>query len=568
VIFDGTPDWHTTEVSHLWRYHLHYFDYVHDLLVWATVGYADRAYAAFRTLATSWIDANQTFDGDGWNPYTLSLRLVNWLYAVDGFAPYLHNDPEFRRQLLGSIYGQAQIVWIDRELDLRGNHLVENIRALLWAGVAFEGAEPAHWFQRSLSLLQHEVAEQILPDGGHFERTPGYHLVVLRDILEIAILLQRNNHSVPGWLDDAINRMLNYLLAILPPDGRVPLLKDTAWDVVPEVDNILAAGAFYCNNPVYKRSTQVGLYPLLLYGAAGMEVLQNWPVNQDSSAAHFLPESGYCVLRNNSNDDYLILDVGKPCPDYLPAHAHADLLSYELLVGGERLIVDAGVYEYASGPWRDFFRSTRAHNTVELNGTNQSEVWSSFRVGRRARPGPVSWHREETFILVQGEHDGYRFLPAKATHKRTVAYLKQRCWLIVDTIWGKRKGTTALANHIHFHPQVSLEPTDAATWSLRGIKTPVWLNTFGHDEHTQICGSLEPVRQGWHSEEFGQMVPAITLQLAKRTDLPTCCGYCISQQSPVRGQIVAVEGGYHVHLHCGEQRYTLEIYEKESPRFS
>ena len=100
--------------------------------------------------------------------------------------------------------------------------------------------------------------------------------------------------------------------------------------------------------------------------------------------------SGYYAVNDFAREDFLIVDAGPVCPDYLPAHAHADMLNYELVIRGRRVIVDSGVYEYQAGAWRDYFRSTRAHNTVEINRENQSEVWSSFRVARRARPLNVS----------------------------------------------------------------------------------------------------------------------------------------------------------------------------------
>lgn len=574
IVFDGPPDWHTLKASHLWRFHLHYFDYVRDLLIWASVGYAEKAYATFRNLAISWIDAHQTIDGDGWHSYTLSLRIVNWLNAIDGFASQLQQDPEFRSLLLGSIYAQTQIVFIDQEKDVRGNHLLENIRALLWAGVVFEGSEPDRWFSYAMDLLHYEIEEQILSDGGHFERTPSYHVLILRDILEVAIFLKRNQYQIPDWLNAAILRMLEYLLAIIPPDGKMPLVKDTTWDTTtPNPQDILTVGALYFHNTLYKRSNHVGIYPLLLYGTEAINAFQLWMINEKHCPSQLLPASGFAVIRHDPDRDYLIFDVGKPCPDYLPAHAHADLLSYELLVGGERLIVDSGVYEYTAGLWRDYFRSTRAHNTIELNGTDQSEVWASFRIGRRARPGPVLWQEEATFILVQGEHDGYRFLPARAIHQRTIFYLKARCWVVVDTIWGNQLVT--LASYLHLNPKVSLslltetyeiapERSDNATWSIHGMQTPLWLSTFGNLQHNQIYGSLEPVTQGWYSEQFGQMVCNTTLQLKKQTNLPACCGYAISRHTPVHVHIVVVRGGYHIYIRCGDKWHTLEIHQNAS----
>src|SRR5438067_13909420 len=172
--------------------------------------------------------------------------------------------------------------------------------------------------------------------------------------------------------------MLDVLDNLIMADGRLPLLKDTTYD---------------------------GLDPHALLAAAAHE--------RKPRPTLFLAESGYAIFRPRDGAS-LIVDVGPPCPDYLPAHAHADMLSFELCLGGRRVIVDSGVYTYEAGEWRDLFRSTRAHNTVEVDGENQSEVWSSFRVGRRARPHNVVFRDNG----VEGEHDGYERLAVPVRHRR------------------------------------------------------------------------------------------------------------------------------------------------------
>ena len=186
--------WEDLSLSQLWRYHLHYFEYVNDLLVWSALGHADEAYQTFKRLADSWIQENQRLTGDGWHPYTISLRIVNWVHVLSAFQLQLAGDRRFYERLAGSIYGQGRILAQDLEFDVRGNHLLKNLKALIWLGIAFKGAEAEGWLRNALQLLELELAEQVLPDGGHFERVPGYHLIVLKDCLEIALCLRRNHH--------------------------------------------------------------------------------------------------------------------------------------------------------------------------------------------------------------------------------------------------------------------------------------------------------------------------------------------------------------------------------------
>jgi uncharacterized heparinase superfamily protein len=566
VSFGERIRWHDSNQSQLWRYQLHYFDYVRDLLIWGAAGDSENAYRTFRRLALSWIDANQALSGDAWHPYTISLRVVNWLNAFSFFSKEMNADVEAPIQIVRSAYGQLQVLFSDIELDVRGNHLLENLRALIWAGLAFEGSEPQSWFERAMQLLEQEVAEQVLSDGGHFERSPSYHLVVLKDLLEIALALQRNRGDVPPWLDDALRRMTDYSLSILTPAGNVPLLKDSVWDNWPSAQELLATSAIYFNEPSYKIDKRFGLYSQLVCGSAGGEKFYKWPINDCQRPSLPLPASGHYVIRDEEAGDYLILDAGKTCPDYLPAHAHADSLTYELTIAGQRIVVDSGVYEYKAGPWRDYFRSTRAHSTVEVAGENQSEVWDSFRVGRRARPGPVFWRASDDFVLAQGEHDGYRRLSVSVIHQRTVFYRKEGFWLVADQLWGN--GETAVDNHVHLNPELSLEMTDASKWRILNSRAPLWLTAFGEKGHSIVSGQMEPFRQGWYSERFGELRPNCVLTLHQRTSLPFCLGYIIAHDVPLDVQLTPLTGGHEIRFIFRGRTHTVRLVRTEAPRIA
>jgi uncharacterized heparinase superfamily protein len=456
---------------------------------------------------------------------------VNWLAALSGFDSRLAADPEFNLRLRQSLSAQAHILAEDLETDVRGNHLIANLRALIFWGLANDSGTASRCFQRSVQLLKRELQEQIPADGGHFERSPGYHCLVLKHCLEIALRL-RQKGSVSNWLDDALKRMLGYLISVMPANGALPLLKDTTLDGATPFD-ILATGALYLNDPRFKKSGSFGLYPLLLFGSEGWNRFREWPLNDAPEPSRELPDSRYYIMRDDSLRDHLIFDAGKPCPDYLPAHAHADLLSYELQVSGERILVDSGVYEYAQGMWRDHFRSTRAHNTVELAGTNQSEVWSSFRVARRARPGKILWLNTPEYVLVQGSHDGYMRMAAPALHRRTLLWKPDQYWLILDEVSGAAH--TQAVSHLHFHPKLGLDRIEDNFWRVHGTGIGLWIATFGTPNDALARGKMGPEPQGWYSEFFGERIPNTVLSLEKNGELPFYFGYVIFKGSP--GQI-------------------------------
>src|SRR5262249_26234360 len=145
------------------------------------------------------------------------------------------------------------------------------------------------------------------------------------------------------------------------------------------------------------------------------------PVRPTGLATYEQAESGYYVCRNG--EDVMILDCGSIGPDYQPGHAHCDTLSYELAINGRRVIVDSGVFDYEPSSERAYARSTRAHNTVVVDGEDQSEIWGVFRVARRAKPLRAFFEKQlNGSIRFEGTHDGYARLVGRPIHKRHMSY--------------------------------------------------------------------------------------------------------------------------------------------------
>ena len=461
--------WVATDASHLWRFHLHYFDYARDLAVFALHRDRASAYEAFRDLAASWIDAHQRLGGDAWHPYTISLRIVNWCEAALVFRSELERDTDFAARLYASIAAQAQFLSRHIEHDVRGNHVLENARALMRGAMFFEGDAPRNWRRIAFELLKREIPEQILDDGGHFERAPGYHLRVTEVLTDIAVLAPETS------IKSAVERMRAFLNVITPSNGRLPLLKDT--------------------------------------------VLPDAPVSIDTpQTSRWLESSGYAVIRDDARGDHLIADFGRVCPDYLPAHAHADMFSYELTIGGRPAIVDSGVFEYAEGKWRTWFRSTAAHNTVDINGRDQSEMWGSFRVGRRAHVIRASWYETPGMTSIDGIHDGY----APLHHRRVIIALHEpRLWIVLDRVDGKPEHVARSFIHLHpARPQLAFTPLGALTVSDTS---------------------------GWYSEHFGVKQTNRVITLTATT--PAWFGYAISaNDTPPRATMIESNEGVAIEI--------------------
>ena len=151
-----------------------------------------------------------------------------------------------------------------------------------------------------------------------------------------------------------------------------------------------------------------------------------------------------------------MVDAGPLGPDYLPAHAHGDIFSYELSLDGQRVVVDGGTSSYVAGAERAWARSTRAHNTVEIAGVDQAEFFGAFRVGRRGRPRDVTARVSADGLQVSGWHDGYRRLAGRPTHHRELEFVAPGALVVWDTV--ESSGPHEAVSRVRFAPgaQVSM----------------------------------------------------------------------------------------------------------------
>ncbi len=417
VVCDAA-DWNAADRSRLWRYNAHYFD---DL---------NAADAASRTtwhrpLIAQWIAQNPAARGPGWEPYPTSLRIINWIKW--SIAASARGDAGLDAEATRSL--ATQVRWLSKRLEvhLLGNHLWTNAKALVFAGMFFGDEEAAAWLRTGVALVERELKEQILPDGGHFERSPMYQAIVLEDVLDLINLCGTIPNLLTADLEtrlrETASRMHRWLRVMTHPDGQIALFNDSAFSIAPDESAL-------CD---YVRRLGV---------SASRDVL---------GAVEALPESGYVRLQNARA--VVICDVGDVGPDYLPGHAHADTLSFELSLDGRRVIVDTGTSTYDIGEERQHQRGTNAHNTVEIDHLDSSEVWGGFRVARRAHPLDVRWGGDAESSWLEGAHDGYRRTSGRVTHHRRWQ-LDQGALTITDRLQGAYDSAVSA---LHLHPSVTVD---------------------------------------------------------------------------------------------------------------
>ena len=447
--------WNSSSYARLWQFNLHYFNHCRQALEHA-LEYpetATQAWLELRTLMLDWIEANPIASFDGWHPYTSSLRITNWCHCFTGFWKQLEVDSA-RDCLLSSLW--HQLVFLNRHLEFQagGNHLAENLRAMIVGGSFFEGTQAASMRDRALGLLIAELNVQILPDGGHYERSPMYHLIMLELVADAAVTLEAAGCEVPSLLKETLRRMSLFADQIAHPDGEIPLFNDAAFGIAQPQGALLAFVGAYLEHE-FQTATLSGAVERWKLERLGRTPVKQPRMQQpqrfERTSVSAMPESGYFVLQAASVR--AIVDCGIPCPPELPPHAHADMLSFELSFGQERIVTDTGTSQYAAGAARAFERGTRAHSTVLIGHEDQSEIWGAFRVGRRAKPlSPRVWLTQDDhpeWAWFSGGHDGYSRAPINATHWRTLGVCELGV-LVLDTV--TLESANSLVSRLHLAP--------------------------------------------------------------------------------------------------------------------
>lgn len=391
----STIDWNFSEYGKLWTYNLNYFDFLQQ----------KNLSKEQRVELIHDFCSNSTVIKDGYEPYPISLRTINWVKFLS-----LHGirDEKIDQQL----YNDLQRLAGQLEYHILANHLFENGFGLLFGSYYFKDEK---LYNSAEKIIRSQLQEQILPDGGHYELTPMYHQIILYRILDCYQLVSMNiwkNHELSSELKDAASSMLGWLSEMQFSCGALHLVNDSTNSIAPTPSEL------------FGYAKELGI----------------------SKKCIPLKESGYRIFRSDELE--LLVDVGQIAPSYQPGHSHADSLQILLHAHGMPIIVDTGISTYEKNNRRQLERSTCSHNTVTVDGKNSSEVWSGFRVGRRA----IVNIQKENFNSITAEHNGYRNVGI--THQRTIEK-SSTGYKISDNILGPSKNRK-IQGHLHFHPENSI----------------------------------------------------------------------------------------------------------------
>ena len=387
--FDNRIDWNYSKYGKLWTYNLNYFDFLNQ-----------ETQLDCREIIEDFISKQKDITV-GFEAFPIALRGVNWI-------KYLTYNNIKSQHIDDSLYAQYYRLYDNLEYHLLGNHLLEDGFSLLFGAYYFQDDL---LYKKAKKILIDELREQILDDGGHFELSVMYHQIMLFRLLDVINLVKNSRWKEQELLLFLVKKaeyMLGWLAEVTYRSGDIPLLNDSTNRIAPTSKELFDYG---------KR-----------LNIKAKKVI--------------LKESGY---RKIIKDRYeCIIDIGNIGAEYIPGHAHSDTFSFELYQNDKPFIVDTGLSTYETNERRMIERSTLSHNTVEINGKNQSEVWGGFRVAKRANIVNI----KETINSIEATHDGYR--DEKIRHCRVWIFEENKI-VIEDKLNQESKAIASL----HFHPSVT-----------------------------------------------------------------------------------------------------------------
>ena len=467
--------WGPYPQSLLWHYNLHYFTELRRTIDIQTQN----------RMIASWVQDIAPGSKIAWDPYPISLRAVNWIYAHLNRVTLSKAglEPEALTSLRQQLCFLSQTV----EWHLLGNHLFENGKSLLIGGMFFDGKRADELRDQGVRILLKQIDEQILADGAHFELSPMYHALILEGVLEIVTIERlfphRRNQLVSELVDkfeSTIPKMFDWLSHMVHPNGEYAFFNDTGFGVAPTYQEL-----------------------------ADFAQRVGFNIEIDLQTSGRLLKSGYCRMKKG--DAVVIADFAEVGASYIPGHAHADTLSFEFSIGLNRVFVNSGTSVYETGELRAFQRSTAAHNTVEVQCENSSEVWGGFRVAKRARVKNKKFE-EHANSIAQAEHDGYCRLKTPVKHKRKFELSDNSLW-VYDELDKPLQATA----RFYLHPDYRVQENEAGTGfciyfgkadrellaefmnAEVELKKTYWYPAFSV-EQPNFCIELRPTHTSWSTK--------------------------------------------------------------------
>ena len=509
--------------------HLHFIDL--GKAYWLT---KNEKYAKeFVNQVSSWMEANPLNYGVNWTSALLtSHRLISWIFAFFFLVHSPYFTENFSMKFFKFLIYHARYTAQHLEVgEFSSNHLFGNLSGLFLFSFVFpEFKESEKWREQSLQMFIEESERQVYSDGVHYEQSSGYHRYVIEFCLIPIILAYRNSVKLPQKFLSKVEKMLEYVVYLIKPDGLVSPISDAdgarAFNFnnsdINDFRSCLSLGAVLFGRSDFKYAGNRNFEEVIwLLGKKGFSEYQKIDTKLPGDTSRDFPDGGYYIMRDSweQKANYLLFDCGyigmsskdKSCG----THGHSDQLNIILYSKGQTFLTDSGSYTYTgSKKWHDYFRGTKGHNTLIVDGQDQCGLTTTWTVKRQAKPLDRLWYTSEDFDYVQGAHDGYQKLGI--IHKRQILFIRKEYWIMVDTVKGK-----GLHNlEFLFHLMPDLKPIlnqEDLSYLIRGEKSDLFIVPFL--ERGKCKAKIE---EGWYAPDYGVKVSTPLLKYeAKNIELPT-----------------------------------------------
>ncbi|HEX7756821.1 MAG TPA: alginate lyase family protein [Niabella sp.] len=446
--FPEKVDWNFGQHGKLWNYNLQYFEYLLD----DAADFSQRL-ALIQDLSIALLAGSVKLE-----PYPVSLRIINTSLFI---SSHQINDEIINLAL------KRQVNYLENNLEyhLLGNHLLENCYALFIVAHVLKDIELN---RKAYSLLKEQLKEQILRDGAHYECSPMYHSILLAKLL-LCIDVARNNvldAEFTELLENKAAAMMGWLISYSFPDGSWALMNDAALDIAPTTKQLQKA----------------------------CEALNIQPI------VTALKESGFRKLKGTGWE--VLVKTGNIQPAYQPGHTHADLFTFCIWSDGKQLVIDPGTSTYNNNEQRRWERGTLSHNTVTVAHQSQSDVWSVFRMGKRAKV----ILNIDTGDVISGSHNGYKRYGV--LHERSFNKISPVSFTIYDNVVHSAQAAYITHSHILFAPGTITNITDSEL-------------VAGNMSLTADC--IFSLEESAFAERFNTVIPTKRIRLViNKATLLTC----------------------------------------------
>jgi len=499
----------------------------------------------------SWFLACPYGYGPNWaSSLEVALRLVSWSCAWQLLGnEVLDEKPEFRDRWLRSVYQHASFVrgWFSLHSSAN-NHLIGEAAGLFLAALAWPCWPAAQdWLATAKRVLEQEVLAQNAPDGVNREQALWYQQFVLELLVLCLLAGKANGQWFSADYESRIEAMMDFIASVMDAGGNVPMIGDADDGMATSLSpgacpyrSLLALGAVLFRRGDFKLKAQ------------RLDDRARWLIGEDADAGfqaldaectrlplrQTFPEGGYVVMGcdfDTPAELRMVLDAGPLGYRSIAAHGHADALSLTLSAGGREFLIDPGTYAYHTQElWRSYFRGTAAHNTVRIDGVDQSVPGGNFMWLRHARAGCSLWLSSPEKDSFEGWHDGYLRLEDPVKHRRLVQLDKRaRRVLIEDVLEMEDEHEVEL--FFHCSEACRVDPVPGG-YVLERDGATVKLMLPASGEARVERGTLAPIL-GWVSRAFDRREPTSTIvwyaRLAGRSVLRTeiVAAQCADQSS-------------------------------------